>query len=212
MLSKRQDRIQTVQIIKQAAQLYKTQLVGKTFLYVFDGRYIEVIYKTANFRHLTGVDSTLSANAFFKDAVSGKLQERQIFFSPRHPYALAQKKLAHIQQLAQLAGTESLMLEEIVTSTKTYKFGTTDLCFSLCFNQELDSSGNPKGSCYVAESLRDEDCFSKSKNVFAVTHIFCKSNDQPKYDTLLYHDGSTPLPLEVQEMLQPGLCHDNPRA
>lgn len=33
-------------------------------MYVFDDRYIEVIYKTVNFKHLTGVDSHLPANQF----------------------------------------------------------------------------------------------------------------------------------------------------
>ena len=35
-------------------------------MYVFDDRYIEVIYKADNFKHLTGVDSHLSAKQFFK--------------------------------------------------------------------------------------------------------------------------------------------------
>ena len=34
---------------------------GKRFLYVFEDRYIEVLYKAANFRHLTGGDTNLSA-------------------------------------------------------------------------------------------------------------------------------------------------------
>lgn len=55
MGKKQQDREKIVQEIKKAAALYKKYLVGKRFLYVFEGRYIEVIYKSANFRHLTQV-------------------------------------------------------------------------------------------------------------------------------------------------------------
>lgn len=33
----------------RAAIAYKANLVGKTFVYVFDDRYIEVIYKAINF-------------------------------------------------------------------------------------------------------------------------------------------------------------------
>ena len=43
------------------ADLYRKHLVGKRFLYVFESRYIEVLYKASNFRHLTGVDTNLSA-------------------------------------------------------------------------------------------------------------------------------------------------------
>ena len=111
-MDKQRDREKIVQEIKTAASLYKKHLVGKRFLYVFEGRYIEVIYKAANFRHLTGV------------------------------------------------------------ATKTYKFGKTNLNFTLCMNKELDANGLPKGDCFVVESLRDEDCFSKSRTAYAVTHIF----------------------------------------
>lgn len=56
-MSKKQDRIKTVRAICHAARLYKTNLVGNKFLYFFDNRYIEVIYKADSFKHLTGVDS-----------------------------------------------------------------------------------------------------------------------------------------------------------
>lgn len=44
-MSKKQDRIDTVKAICHAAKLYKANLVGRKFLYFFDKRYIEVIYK-----------------------------------------------------------------------------------------------------------------------------------------------------------------------
>ena len=37
-----------------------------------------------------------------------------------------------------LAGSEGFMLEEIVTDTRTYKFGTTDLNFTLCLNERAN--------------------------------------------------------------------------
>ncbi|MCD8045757.1 MAG: hypothetical protein LUE90_03745 [Clostridiales bacterium] len=35
-------------------------------MYVFDNRYIEVIFKKENFRHLTGIDTNLTANPALK--------------------------------------------------------------------------------------------------------------------------------------------------
>lgn len=67
-MDKQRDREKIVQEIKTAASLYKKHLVGKRFLYVFEGRYIEVIYKAANFRHLTGVATNLSAKQFYNYA------------------------------------------------------------------------------------------------------------------------------------------------
>ena len=46
---KTQERKEIIKTIENAAKVYKDQLVGKTFLYVFDGRYIEVMFKAENF-------------------------------------------------------------------------------------------------------------------------------------------------------------------
>lgn len=92
-MSKKQDKIDTVRRICDAAKLYKANLVGKKYLYLFDNRYIEVIYKKDSFKHLTGVESSLSANAFYKLAVQSKLTDKQIYFSSSHPYELCQRKL-----------------------------------------------------------------------------------------------------------------------
>lgn len=114
------DREQVVAAIQAAAQAYKDRLVGRTFLYVFDQRFIEVLYKAQNFKHLTGVDSRLSARDFYKAALRHQLQGTQIFFNARHPYQLCVRKLQHLQDVAALAYGESFLLEEIVTDTRRY--------------------------------------------------------------------------------------------
>lgn len=203
-MKKKQDRQQIVKAIIEAAELYKAKLVGRKFLYVFDNRYIEVIYKIVNFRHLTGVATDLSAKSFYQLAASRRLQTSQIYFTKDHPYDLCKKKIKHIREIATLAGAESFMLEEIKTVTQTFKFGTTDLKFSLCFNREFDEFGAEKGECYVVESLRDEDCFSRSKEAFMVTHIFSKANDKKQYTECLYMDVACTMkdvPQNVQAML-----------
>lgn len=202
-MSKKQDRIDTAKAICHAAGLYKNNLVGRKFLYFFDNRYIEVIYKTDSFKHLTGVESNLSANAFYKLAVRGQLTEKQIYFSPTHPFALCQRKLKHLDSIANLATAESFMLEEIKTSTKTYKFGTTDLNFSLCFNQQLDDAGTLLNEVFHVESLRDEDCFSKSKTAYDVVAILYKQNTDKAYDHFAFldktfHIGN--LPEEIRKL------------
>ena len=209
-MGKQQDREKIVQEIKVAADLYRKHLVGKRFLYVFEGRYIEVLYKAANFRHLTGVATNLSAKKFYSYAAKKMLQASQIFFTPQHPFSLCKRKIKHIGQIAMLAGSEGFMLEEIVTDTRNYKFGTTDLNFTLCLNKEYDDKGQQKGDCFVVESLRDEDCFSKSRTAYTVTHIFSAPNDAKKYTTLLFMDENATidgLPDEIKNMLDQTLLH-----
>lgn len=187
-MSKSANREEIAREICNAAKLYKECLVGKRFLYVFDDRYIEVLYKIANFKHLTGVECKMSAGEFYKNALKNKLQGSQIYFSNRHPYALCKRKVKHLCDISLLASSENFMLEEIVTNTRTYKFGTTDTEFSLCMNREYDEHGREKGDCYIVESLRDEDCFSKSKNVYTVTYILAKNNTVPLYTDVLFRE------------------------
>ncbi|MBQ9565588.1 MAG: hypothetical protein IJU98_08385 [Synergistaceae bacterium] len=207
-MSKSQDRKAIVAKINNAAVLYKHNLVGRRFLYVFENRYIEVIYKAENFRHLTGIDTHLSAKAFYNYASKKILAASQIYFSALHPYDLCVKKVQHITDIAALTKSDSFMLEEIRTNTTVYNFGATDLNFTLCFNKEFDDEGTERGECFVAQSLRDGDCFSKSKAAFAVTHIFSKKNDKVKYDILSYLDKSSSikhLPNEIKGMLSDNL-------
>lgn len=207
-MGKQQDRELLVKEIAKAATLYRTHLVGKRFMYVFDNRYIEVLYKAANFRHLTGVDTNLSAKQYYSYASRNILAASQIWFSKKHPYDLSVRKVKHLSEIATLASSENFMLEEITTDTQSYKFGTTDLNFTLCMNKEFDESGNVKGDCYVVESLRDEDCFSKSKEAFEVTHIFAKPNDVKSYTELLFMDKRASievLPETIKNLLDPSL-------
>lgn len=83
---------------------------------------------------------------------------------------------------------ECFILETIMTNTHTYKFGTTDVEFTLLLIEDKDAGGNIKSEKYVVMSLRDEDCFAKSSNVFSVTHIFSKPNDSKLYDSIIYFD------------------------
>ena len=206
-MSKKKDRQDIVDKIKAAAVLYEKNLVGKRFMYVFDERYIEVIYKARNFRHLTGVDTKLSAKRFYDYARKGKLEASQISFGPSHPFALCKRKVKHIGDVASMAMTECFMLEDVKTNSTNYKFGTTDLEFTLCMNRETDANGNEKSECYVVQSLRDGDCFSKSNNVYSVSHIFSRPNDKKKYTDLLFMDKTasiSEMPSHILNMLDAG--------
>lgn len=202
------DRAAITKEICAAAKLYRQKLVGKRFLYVFEGQYIEVIYKVSNFKHLTGVETSLAARQFYSYSVRNILSPNQISFSPQHPYQLCKRKLAHIKDVATLAGAESFMLEEVKTNTRTYKFGTTDLNFSLLLDQERDDKGNVKGTSYIVESLRDEDCFSKSNSAYTISHIFSTTTDAKLYTDLLFMDSEYTLeglPDDVKKMLDESL-------
>lgn len=203
-MSVREDRKNVIALITEAAKSYKRFLVGKQFLYVFDGRYIEVLFESKSFKHLTGVATNLSAERFYKYAVKGELAASQIWFDAKHPYALSARKLKHLSAVATMSSYGNFILESIHTDTKTYQFGTTDLHFTLCLGRPTDFDGHEIGECFVVESLRDEDCILKSEGAFLVTHILSKQNDKKKYSDVLYMDKSVTLddlPVNVKQML-----------
>lgn len=163
-------------------------MVGYSFLYVFEGRYIEVLYRAKDSMHLTGVDSSLSAEAFYREATRGRLRHNQIYFSQRHPYDLCVQKITQLQNISAVTDSEIFILEDLATNTFTYKFGLTELKFTLCLNEDTDSLGNIVSDKYVVRSLRAEDSVSRSSDAYEVQYIFAKRNDEKLYSSLKYID------------------------
>lgn len=182
------NKIRITQSIIQAASAYKSKMVGYSFLYVFEGRYIEVLYRAKDFMHLTGVDSYLGAEAFYREATKGRLRHNQIYFSQRHPYDLCAQKITQLQNISAVTDSEIFILEDLATNTFTYKFGLTELNFTLCLKEDTDFLGNIVSNKYVVRSLRVEDSVPRSSDAYEVQYIFAKRNDEKLYSSLKYID------------------------
>ncbi|MCD8129687.1 MAG: PBECR4 domain-containing protein [Lachnospiraceae bacterium] len=203
-MSKVEDKIQIIETIKEVALKYDAQLVGRTFLYVFEGRAIEVVFRRKDFMHLTGVDTNMSGEQFFKNVISGKLRANQIYFSRRHPYDLCAKKISQLPKLISVTNSEIFILEDTQTVTFTYKFGLTDLECTVCLSKDIDKSGKKVSRYYIARSLRAEDSFDKAADAFEVQYIFSKPGEKWLYDTIMYADkrcSINSLPPQVLDML-----------
>ena len=193
------DRMTAIRLITEAVKKYKAELVGKSFMYVFDDDYIEVLYNERNFKHLTGVHSDLPAKQFFDLAVKGHLRPEQIGFTETHPFQLAMKKLGHINNLTELATSSRFILEGVATETKGYDFALTDGVFSVLFAPD---ECNRHSGTFVATSLRDRDCLSKSRDVYRTDYILSRSTRTGKYDAVLYESEKTKgLPDCVKDKL-----------
>lgn len=195
-------------IINSAAVSYKADMVGREFLYVFEGQFIEVIYRAKEFRHLTGIGTTLPANEFYRVAVKRRLAPNQLLFDARHPVDLCRQKMQHIQNLPAVVKSDVIVLETVGTQTKSYEFGFTELNFTLCLDRDLDTNGNPKSDYYIVQSLRHGDSFSQSGKQYECNYIFSKQTGLKLYDTLNYSDGKiniSDLPDEINAKLDPAL-------
>lgn len=180
-----------IQTIISAAAQYKKHLVGKTFLYVFEGHMIEVAYHAEEFRHLTGVATRgLTARSFYDKAVDGTLQENQVYFDTKHQLHLCKRKMRHIQNLVSVTNSALVVLKDVSTKTETYHFAFTELSFTLCLGRDVDlSTGNLKNNYYIVKSLRDGDMFNRNVLQYECNYIFSRQTDKSFYDTLCYSDG-----------------------
>lgn len=151
--------------------------------------------------HLTGVDTNLSADAFYREAVRGRLRHNQIYFSQRHPYDLCVRKISQLQNISAVTESEIFMLEDLTTNTFAYKFGLTELNFTLCLKEDVDSLGNVVSDKYIARSLRVEDSVSRSSDAYEVQYIFSKRNDEKLYNVLKYSDERYEISNLSQEIL-----------
>lgn len=167
-------------------------------MYIYENGSLEVSFRKAEFAHLTGAERKLSAEAFFKLAEKGKLTENHIFFSNSHPFDLCKKKIRELENLPKIVGAKTLLLENISTKTAVFKFGFTELHFTLCLCEDIDSNGDKQSDYYLAQSFRVEDCFDKSTDVYEVVAILEKKNSEKEYNIIRYFNDSIKISLSPE--------------
>lgn len=166
--------------IHNAAKNYQRYLAGKTFMYVYEGKSIEVVFKNSSFLHLTGVNTKLRAKEFYKHAkTKNGLKVQEFFFDKNHPYDLAEKKTDHLEDLYRITNMEVLITEDVVTFTANYKIGITDLQFILLCGENRDKHGKLIDDCLVPYSFRIEQIGNeKFGELYEVDFIFCKQTNE----------------------------------
>lgn len=173
-----------LQKIKDAAIEYKTNYVNKSFLYIFENTYIEVLFKKESFSHLTGVSriTGISAKDFFQKAVEKKLSIKHFGFDNNHPANLCFQKLFFLNDLQSLVNSEVSIFQNIKTDSIEYSLGIGEVHYTLCL---IEQDGY-----YIPRSLYCADCSAKSDNVFKVYAILCKDINSKLYDNINFHNGT----------------------
>lgn len=198
---------ETIEIRKQiisAANVYKSNLAGKVFLYVYSGGSFEVAFQTECFKHLTGVDSPLRGNSFYDNAKNATLATNQIFFSSKHPLRTAKKKLICLHQLPQLTSDLVCVVKDMTTLTITYKLGLTNLEFTVGLTENIDPQGKKVNDWYLPRTIRINDkSIEQSQDGEFVDFIFSKSATDNDYQTLRYAEPTAKLPDYVRKLLAP---------
>ena len=188
--------------IIDSAVIYSRDLAGKTFLYVYGNDFFEVSFPVDHFLHLTGVETELSAKNFYKNAKKGILTNNQFYFSVRHPYANAKKKLPYLKRLPELTNEMVCILKDMQTVTIIYKLSVTNLEFTLGLTENFDKYGKKINDYFLPMSLRVEDTsVERSEDGEIVDFIFSKDASKTKYDTLLVEDKDKIIPDSVQHLI-----------
>lgn len=152
--------IKDEQIRKQiitASEVYWDKLAGRVFLYVYGESYFEVVFPTDRFRHLTGVNSSISAQEFYDKAKSSMLSAGQIFYDREHTYRGAKRKLPCLTMLPALTNNVVCVVKDMKTVTLTYKIGVTNLDFTIGLSENLDLEGNKINDWFLPRTLRVKD-------------------------------------------------------
>ena len=190
------------QEIMDSAVIYSSDLAGKTFLYVYGNDFFEVSFPVDHFLHLTGVETRLSAKDFYKNAMKGILTNNQFYFSVRHPYANAKKKLPCLKRLPELTNEMVCILKDMQTVTIMYKLSVTNLEFTLGLTENLDNYGKKINDYFLPMSLRVEDSsVEKSTDGDIVDFIFAKDASKAQYGDLVVKDESKNIPDSVRHLI-----------
>lgn len=197
------------QAIIDSAGVYSQNLAGKTFLYVYGDEFFEVSFPVDHFLHLTGVETSLSARDFYKNSKKGKLTNSQFYFSNRHPYANAKKKLPCLKRLTELTNQVVCILKDMKTVTIIYKLSVTNLEFTLGLTENVDANGNKVNDFFLPMSLRVEDSsVEKSNDGDIVDFIFSKDASMKKYDSLVVKDRNKVIPDSIRHLISDSFYND----
>ena len=185
-----------------AVQKYKDELVGKKFLYIFDEQFIEVIYKTENFMHLTGIDSKkLKSQKFYEKTKDGTLKRNQMFFSKRNPLKTALEKSNELSNIDIFANSKIFIIKDMKTKTYTYAFSFSDkkITLGLMKDTKKDKDGNAiELDYYIPKTFRVKEDATKDQDptsVVEITMILSKTDVEGKYNKIHYWDVNEILSL-----------------
>jgi hypothetical protein len=195
-----------------AAENYRDNLAGRQFLYVFDGQYIEVLYKKDRFSHLTGVITNLSGEEFFDKSAGRTLSSGQFWFDKDHYFDSAKQKCACLVNLHNITTNDIIVLKDMSTKSIVYKFAFTDLNFTVGLTENIDRRTGVKiNDAYLPMTLRVNDkAIENSKDGAFAEYIFSRDNKLDKYNTITYGDATKihSLTPEIREILDQKLCKE----
>lgn len=188
--------------IIDASHIYRDNLAGKTFLYVFGNEYFEVVFQTDRFMHLTGVGSNLKAQDFYDKAKASKLTAKQFYFDANHSYYGAKRKILCLLSLPVITNSLVCVVKELKTLTFTYKIGVTNLDFTIGLTENIDFARNKINNKLLPRTLRVKDkAVENSEDAQFVDFILSKNATANKYNKIEYMQEGKEFPSKLKNLI-----------
>lgn len=166
----------------EGARNYNHYLVGKVFLIICeDGTESLIRFFKTDFVHLTGIESNLRDNAFYKQCIVGKLTDGNINNYQKYNWQTLKGKADRVKKIHKIVYADvknSLFMFQLHTRTGVFPVAIRNSVTNTCVGY--------KGDIHKARSLRK---FTNSGNADAekkIAAIFAKQEDQEKYNELVY--------------------------
>lgn len=203
MKTKEQKKQEIKNKIVKAAKVYSKELSNRSFLYAYGDKCIEVVFPIYKFLHLTGVETNLSPINFYQKAKSGKLTCDQFFFSARHTYNAAKRKVSCLYRLNELTNKMVFILKNLKTNTFIYKLSVYDLEFTIGLNDYIDMKGNVHKDVLMPMTLRvEKSSIERSDGGEVVDAIFSKEFSKIDYSVINYIDKNKSISINSISMLK----------
>lgn len=201
------DKKEAVDIITRAALNYKAYLQGKQFLIVYQEKSeiktVQIEFYDIHFKHLTGVDTKLSAKSFYERCISHRLSVKDFNIDKS---GKTQQKLEVLPYLHELL-YNNCMIGSFINSgiciRADYFVGNTKAVLSVGFRagKRID----------FPVTLYKEDVRKLSQPTNRVLAIFAKRNQEHDYTKCTYllkgqQVNKLPLPDEIRNLIQAGKC------
>lgn len=191
---------EAIAIISRCAALYSANLCDRQLAFVYrDGNnqtgFVEVIFRSNNFMHFTGIDTKnhIKANAFYRDALDKRLKESDIQFKNNHTTELKLRILQNIMNIpfsARMIGDYTGAHLDLYTEKVA---GTTTACLGLIL----------RGNEYIPNTILKEDIRNITpKPPGKIFAIFRKPIRQSIYAELTFRNGSIDI---TKKCLSPDL-------
>lgn len=174
----KQDAIRT---ITECADEYQKYFAGRKHLYIYDKNgmtdYIEAIFHKSTYRHLTGVNTDLSANQFYNKCINHQLSSKDFEFRADGTTELKMRALPRLMRV----------------NTGYKMIGEFDDCRPKLITEKV--AGNQfccmgfvsvKKNCYIPNTILQEDIRDITTDTYRVIAVYSKDISDNEYTDILY--------------------------